>query len=56
MELTDILVLLFIVACFAAFMTSLAWASRPPRRSGKQSAKSLTARLPGQSGSYSVSH
>jgi hypothetical protein len=56
MELTDILVLLFIVACFAAFVTSLAWASRPPRRSGKQTAKSVTARLRAQSGNYSVSH
>lgn len=56
MELTDIVVLIFIVTCFAAFMATLGWASRPPRRSGKQSARSVGARLPGQSGNYSVSH
>jgi hypothetical protein len=52
MELTDILVLLLIVACFAAFVTSLGWASRPSRRPGR-SAKSAAAR---QRGNYSVSH
>ena len=56
MELADIVVLLFIITCFAVFMTTLAWASRSPRRAGDQSARSATSGLPQQTGGYSVSH
>jgi len=56
MELTDIVVLIFIVACFAAFMTTPAWASRPPRRAGNRSGQSAASSLPRQTGGYSVSH
>lgn len=56
MELTDVIVLIFIVACFAAFMATLAWASRPPRPAGKQAARSEPSRLAGRTGNYSVSH
>jgi hypothetical protein len=55
MELTDIAVLIFIVACFAAFMATLAWASRTPRPSGKQLPPSATSRLARPTGNYSVS-
>ena len=56
MELTDIIVLLFIITCFAAFMSTLAWASRPPRRAGKRSEQSAASGLPRQTGGYSISH
>ena len=55
MELTDIVVLVFIVACFAAFIATLAWASRAPRRAGKQLPRSAPSRLARHTGNYSVS-
>ena len=56
MELTDVVVLLFIITCFAAFMTTLAWASRPPRPAGDRSERSATSGLTRQTGGYSISH
>jgi hypothetical protein len=56
MELTDIVVLVFIVACFAAFMATLAWASRPPRRTGNRLSPQVGSRVPRQTGSYSIPH
>jgi hypothetical protein len=55
MEMTDIIVLIFIVGCFAAFMATLAWASRPPRRAGKPLPQSATSPLVRHTGNYSVS-
>jgi len=43
MELTDAVVLVFILACFAVFMSTLAWASRPPRPASKGPARSVPA-------------
>jgi hypothetical protein len=56
MELTAIMVLVFIITCFAVFMTTLAWASRPPRRARKRSEQYATSGLPRQTGGYSVPH
>jgi hypothetical protein len=56
MELTDLVVLIFIVTCFAAFMATLAWASRPPRRTGNRVAPPVSSGVTRQTGSYSVSH
>ena len=56
MELTDIIVLIFIVTCFAAFMATLAWASRPPRRPRNRAVPQAGSRVIRQPGSYSVSH
>jgi hypothetical protein len=55
MPLTDVIVLIFIVACFAAFMATLAWASRPPRP-GKRLAPQVSApRFTRHTGNYSAS-
>ena len=50
MELTDIVVLIFILTCFAAFMSTLAWASRPPRRTEKRLAPQVGSRVTPQAG------
>jgi hypothetical protein len=56
MLLTDILILAFIVFCFAAFIVTLAWASHPPRRSTKRSVRPVQSAFGGPSGPYSIPH
>ena len=56
MELTDIVVLTFIMTCFAAFMATLAWASRPPHRTRDRLAPLVGSRATRQPRTYSVSH
>jgi hypothetical protein len=57
MALTDVIVLIFIVTCFAVFMATLGWASRLPRPAGKRLAPQVSApRLIRDTGNYSASH
>lgn len=44
MPLQDLLVLLFIISAFGAFIFTLAWASRPPR-SPARTAKNRSGKL-----------
>ena len=41
MSLTDLLVLGFILAAFGVFISTLAWASRPPRKTRKPAKDAL---------------
>jgi hypothetical protein len=56
MSPTDIMVLSLILAGFGAFIVTLAWVSRPPRRAGKHLAEVVGSDITRQTGDYSVSH
>jgi hypothetical protein len=56
MSLADVAVLGFILAGFAVFIVTLAWVSRPARRTEKARPRPVGPTRRGQTGTYSISH